>query len=664
MTPMNTDVLMNEVAMRRRTDGWRITFEKVDRIVSGKRLTVTMVMDPDSRGMQDVPGWTDGETISLNGKMLIDEMASRTDLSRLVLAVKGVNYHELAHCLFSPRVTDDICKFVIERQRANHDHTWWVALNILEDQRAETWFTSTFTPSTKYFEALALRWLVSGKADVEVSHVLVHGRKFLPAMVRYKSRQAFVAKHSIQLAEQFADVIDEYLTVIFPADTQKALKLVTKFHGLMKKLSRPVDNMSGGHDPNSGNTLSQGKPNVGDQKRARDNARNIIEQAKQVMDQLGKSMPGKSEEEENQSGPMAGGGLGQGAPTTPFNGQEGESEAGTGNGAGNASGGATGVSQSDPDSQGAGGKGAGDAPGAFTPGNDNIDIDPMNEALNAMQDALDEVMDDADLQKDIADTQEAIRHNQSLGGIDAGGNFSGGNVQMAPDPARATAQRLNHVLSKMRSDLEPAWQRRQVTGRINMNRAMLRQPGQMDIFDRWDEGSEDEAGCEVVVCIDLSGSMSTSMIQASEALWALKRAFDDLNIRTTVLGYNHGHTVLMQGSEKAQRGKVKYFPAAGSTNPETAFNEALNILSRSDQPNKLLITITDGQWGDSARSEPVVEAMNRVGVTTMLLGLENAVQRYGKHRHQEAHDISNISELVGVATKMVAAILRNLRKRG
>lgn len=88
--------------------------------------------------------------------------------------------------------------------------------------------------------------------------------------------------------------------------------------------------------------------------------------------------------------------------------------------------------------------------------------------------------------------------------------------------------------------------------------------------------------------------------------------------------------------------------------------QALRILTKSQQPNKVLINVTDGAWGDnSIQRNIILKRLHRMDVATMILGLNSAVSRHGKRGHLEGHDIESIDELPKAATKLVAAIMRS-----
>ena len=178
-----------------------------------------------------------------------------------------------------------------------------------------------------------------------------------------------------------------------------------------------------------------------------------------------------------------------------------------------------------------------------------------------------------------------------------------------------------------------------------------------EVFRAYDEGSEEETGVEAVVLMDVSGSMSSVMAQASGSVWVLKRAFDRLGIRTTAIVFDTAHYVLYQPSEKAQS-RVPIVETLGGTDPTSALVEAHKILNKSFAPNKVLITVTDGSWsGPEDKRLGIMRHLHQQGVTTMLLGLDGALT-YGKRGHQVGHDIKSVVELPKAALKLVAELLR------
>jgi Mg-chelatase subunit ChlD len=650
-----------DVWLRRRMDAWRSVFEKTDRIVSGKPINVRIVEAP-ATNLTEAPGWTNGDDVFLNKDLLERELQKGVrGIESTVIGFKGVNYHELSHILLSPRLSDDISKRILDNAKRDGDFRWWYAFNALEDQRIETGFVSMFPPAARYFEVLAAKWLVDNPQQLAEAHILIHGRKFLPADLRYRVRQAFVQKYSEDLADRFEKVIDGFLPVVFPNDSVKAQQAVRDYRQLlleMEKLNMGVglpELGSADNDPRNipdprqkgrEDLIRNGRANVRDQKRAKDAAKPLIAEAKK-QDELQKQQP------QQQPG-QPGDGEGEGAEGEGFGQGQGQ-----GDGDGD-SGQKSNIPQSGGDTSiPGGGNGVSNDTG---PMSENGILgpdapDPLQQAMEKAQEALDDAMADPMLMEDIKATVDSIRAASNADG-DVAGQYGAGTMKDVDGARNGIVRRLRHALEDIRLDLEPTWNRRENSGKVNMRRVLQRQPHEIDIFDHWYEGSEEEGGVEAVILIDLSGSMQNTLGQASEALWIVKRAFDELDVRTTVLGFSSTHTILYRPNEKAPKNQYKQFHAQSATEPTSALVEARNVLSNSHQPNTVLITITDGQWGGSTKAEALVVSMRQAGTVTLLLGLDGAVRHYGKHQFELAEDIRSVNEIPKIAQTLVAAVMR------
>lgn len=674
--------LRDSIDFRNRLDAYRSVFEKTDRIITGRKVNVAIVASPDGR-LEQAPGWTDGETVFLNGPLLQKDLErlQGKDISHLVLALKGVNYHELAHVLYSPRVTDDLTKKVIKKAETEGDFRWWYAFNALEDQRIETWFTATYRPAVRYFEAIALKWLVSNQQHLAEAHILIHGRKFLTPEVRYSARQAFIHRYTEDLANEFDKVIDDYLAVGLPQDTNKAYSLIKKYKELLDQamIRQVPDLLTADNDPNTipirgqnrDDLIKKGRPSSADQKRAKQAVKDVVAKTKAQDKQLREKRQEKPQQPSNAQGESQGEGgetgQGQGDGEGQGEGQgQGESQGQGNSGNDQGDGPRSNVPVYDGDNNVGEGTGVGKQAGNAINETDGVQgaeapdmKDLIDAAVDEMYEALDEALNDPELQADVQATAQAIRAAQGNANVD--GKYGGFADVPVKTEARQVQRRLVHVLQRLKLDLEPTWIRRQTRGRIAIKRAMTRQPWEMDYFDQWDEGSEEEGGVEVAIIIDLSGSMGNLIGQASEALWVLKRAFDELDIRTTVLGFSDTHTILYRPADKAHRNKYRNFNVYASTIPTSALRESLQVLSSSKKPNRVLITITDGQWGGNTVEEmALVKSIKRLGTTTILLGLRGAVAQYGKHGHDLGHDMKSVKELPDIASKIVADILQRV----
>lgn len=654
-----------------RLDAWRSVFERSNRILTGERVTVQIVPDEEvPHGMDEVAAWSDGADIKFNGQM-VREMLRANDKLGAVLRLKGLNYHELCHVLYTPRHNDELVKKVVNMAETSGDPTWWYAFNALEDQRIETWFTANYGVARRYFEATVLEWIIkNGTAE---SAVLIHGRKYLDPKIRVKAAKVFKKKHGEDLLNEFKTVIDDYLTVVLPTDSIRAYRLIEQYRDLLLK----VQSTSGGlpvliimdngatspQNPHScGATVKVGRVKVKQARADRDKATEMIEDAidadidaeAELEAQAGKAGQGGTKVEADEvdfEGTPQGAGQADGDGDSP-------DSSGDGSGKGD------GESQQ---SEGSGIGTSGTADHTTTPGDTSGDTsgdsslkDDLDDFVDEAYDGMDDVLGDEDLQEDAAAALDAVRAAVNNGRMNAAGANARTGHFPPDDHTLLAVRKVHDTLLRIRQEAEPETLRQQVQGRLDPRRYIVRKRHETDIFKSWEPGAEEEVGVEAVILCDVSGSMMGDTLRnASKSLWALKRAFDKLDIRTTILMFDTQHTVLYQPHEMARGDQIPDLRPGGGTDPTTALEQAQRILMKSQASNKVLITITDGGWGgrehDYTRR---MKSMHKVGIVTMLLGLDEAVDSYGKHGHAIGHDLDSILQLPKVALKLVVEIMR------
>ena len=660
MYPDATETVARNTGATVKLDAWRSVFEKTNRILTGKRVTVHVNMSPPS-GYDEVPGWSDGERIEFNGPLLKD-MLRVNDAVSAVLRLKGLNYHELAHVLYTPRMTEELPKRIVEKARTE-GRIWWYAFNALEDQRIETWFTASYGTSSRYFEAAVLEWLLRhGTAEAAI---LMHGRKYLPARIRVQAGRVFVKKYGQPLWDEFKKVIDAYLSVVLPRDSVKARTLITKYVLLLQQMqqahnaglpSLPVEdngmsNHSGHPEKGDPSAVRIGRAGAKEQQEAADAA----QQAKAKADKADAEAKAEIEAEKAQ-------GKAEEAESGDGDGDEqgGESEGGESKSGGDKDGTASGDGVSgESDSAQAGGSGAGGGHAEHEILDETI-FEMFEDLVKEAQEGLEDVMDDDQIVEDAERTADAVQKVIDNGKIGVEGLNARVRQTVSASPDELlVVRRVVNVLTRIKQDAEPQILHRQPAGRVDLGKIKNQRPGDFDIFRTYDEGSEEETGIEAVILMDVSGSMAHRMKDASFATWALKRAFDKLDIRTTALVFDTEHQVLFQPTDKAGP-RIPVVSDGGGTDPTSALNEAYKVLRKSHQPNKVLITVTDGGWqGHDDHYRAYMKNMHKLGVHSMILGLDNAVKVYGKHDHSIGHDIANVGGLPKAALSLVSAILRN-----
>jgi hypothetical protein len=524
-----------------------------DSILAGDKVEVSFV----SLGYH-APAWSDGVKISLNLQQI-----DPTDFSDIV-KVHGLNFHELAHVLYTPRIGTVLGKWVNDNG-LNH------AFNALEDQRIESFLAASYPSTAPWLTATILRWIVSDRETLGTAYALVRGRRYLPGKVRGALRVSFERQ---DLLPRLDACIDAYRRLVFPADYEAAKALIREYNDLMGEvfplLGRPKNDPNG-HVRGRPTDVSKGRPKgVNEQ---RDKAGKLTDE-------------GSSKKDEDT--------------------EEGDETS------------ASGVEDKDADEEG---KGGAKVPSLSGEGEEDGEEDGESspqagsaplDVHQVIRESLSEVLSSDEVIKEIRRTQKHVRA--------AGATITlpkSESVDGTPAAEYVTLQRLlRQRLEKIIFASEPGWHRQEDSGRVNAVRWIVdKDPS--TAFDRWDEGVHDIADIEAVVLLDNSGSMRRIIGHANSAMWALKRAFDSVGMTTTVIAFDTRSEILYGPDEKATTSMRETF-MGGGTNPSDGLEQALRIFDRSTRKQKVCILLTDGDFMGDWRSDDLIAGMNNRGVVTVI----------------------------------------------
>lgn len=489
------------------------------------------------------PAWSDGETITFNAAM-IGDVRSVDD----IIALSGLNYHELSHILYTPRNNHHL---VMQVQSEN----LWMYFNALEDQRIETLMAARFPATRPYFVSTVMKYIAKDKGAWTEAFPLLHGRRYLPANIR----GAFRARYKDQaLVQEIADVIDEYRFLNPDLNTARMHHLVREFKRLLV-----LANQQNMPDP----FAHEGRPQQGITQGSKEGARSTSETIEDAKD---------DEASGDDDGGEGGGDDG------------GDTEDGAGQGSGKDKKG---------DQGGQGEKGE-DAPGsgAGQSGTGDHDMDDTDLA-EAMDDATSKAQADPQVQNDVKEKQRIIAKGdgKTLPKV----SRAGASMANVSPSAVLSAKRFGQELSRLQHELDPGLKTHQSSGRINIKRAMHGHDVD-ELFDQWEEGKQDSTDIELVILVDYSSSMSRVMSLVSEVLWVIKRGAESASgqVVTTVVGFDTQATILYERGHRAEAGRYRRFSSAGGTEPSEALREARRIFANSRKARKVLLVVTDGDWAE------------------------------------------------------------------
>ena len=531
-------------------------YQLADSVLSGEPVKVNV-----GRAHGTVPAWTSGTEIFINTSAVGAE-----DFENIV-RMHGLNFHELAHVLYTPRAGTKLAQHCI-------DNALMPAFNVLEDQRIESMLTAKYPATAPWLTAAVLRWVVKDPGALMRGYMFVRGRRYLPGDLRGIMRQMFERR---DLLAEIDRVVDAYRQLVFPTDYDQAKSLVEAMQNILNEFRNPVSDPNG-HSYNEYHVCDKGRPAP-------------VKEQRELRDKMGTESSDKDDQDSEKDGQSE-------SPQSKSDDDDSSSHDGS----------------SSDDEFGDDGSTTLDDGGVSTYGSGSLDEDQVRETLEQM---LEDLLSSNEVREDIRRTQRTMDRacgTQTLPYAKY--------TEEVPDSEYALIERrLTQILESLREEAEPGWHRREDFGRLNVVRwAIEKDP--VEAFDRWDEGITDAVDIEAVLMLDVSGSMGAAMWPSHNAMWALKRAFDAVEISSTVIIYDGSSEVLYSNQDRATS-VVRYSPKGGSTNPIAGLNQASRIFAASQRKHKVLVVLTDGQWGPGVDdyglgSEDYIVRLNDDGVLTCL----------------------------------------------
>jgi len=605
-------------------DSFVSIYQRADRILTGLNVLVSV------SETEVAPAYNDGKDIVFSGR-LIKEVDDKT-----VLSLHGLNYHEVGHLLFSPRIGTALGKWVMENKtevrQTSYDYiddkgntqtntrSWEyetlaeparsIAFNILEDCRQEYFLTLKYPSIRPFMVALLGDYIANDPKNFGDQFVLLAGRKYFSLEARKLSAQMCIDKHGEEYAKSLYSIINEYRTLVFPRQYDRAKELITALIALLPKDSK-------------GNPKVPQNPNGC-------NGRPIMRNGRTA-----------SEKEQDN---LLNGQAGKGEPSDDIFEGLGKPNLSAGNG------------------------------GYTETGEINSETAQFNnkvsEVIEVLQKTVERAKSDKALQKKVRDTLNAIIRDKSTKSILGKTRYK----LFTPEQTEVTSSRLfAQELERLRIDSDPAWLRETPSGKLNVKRAMNADINQIDkLFDRWQEGNDDY-DIEACILIDKSGSMWSEIGSACRSAWVIKRAIERIEGKVSAMTFSDTAKELFDRDSKAKGGEVRIVESGGGTDPYFALKETERIMGNSNAKTKLVFILTDGAW--YGNNDQIIENMKRQGtyVSVVWLGDEDYaktilsdpknLEKY-THKANDFRTISNPNELVKVAKDVVKHHIKTGVKRG
>ena len=596
----------DDMTLRNNTlDSFITVFQKADRILTGSPIVFQFTED-----RSEPIAWSDGKSITFNGS-LIKEIDEKT-----VCSLHGLNYHEVAHILFSARAGTKLGKAIMNDPRSDQLRQ---AFNLLEDNRAEYLLGLKYPSVRPFLTTTVLEYVADRPSKLGQNWVLLAGRKYLSPELRQLSARFSINLIGEKKTAEVYDLVNEYCRLLFPSQYDRALEILNRLVDILDIEQVNKGGCGGRPIYRNGRPMSE----------------------KEVEELL------KSDPDYFKGGCKFGDLLGDG---------KGEGKAGD-----NAE-----PNKSDKKSWGRG-KGNGDGGG-----NSNWVEPTLDDIKERIAKLLEETKSDKSLQDKVKRTIKSVyRERQNKAVI--------GNASVAKETLKPTksdvfvVKRFSQELERLRIENDPAWLRETPTGKLNVNRAMTTDVNRIDkLFDRWYEGN-DICDMETVILVDSSGSMWHEVGSAYRSAWIIKRAIEKIEGKVTVIDFNSYGSVVSSSSDKAKANQVPWVKANGGTEPETALTETKRILTLSKSKTKLVFMLTDGAFSDTPE-DTLISEIKELGAyfSLCLIASEWFIRHIPEMKPEERlamehgatsfHLINKPLDLVDVARKIVKHELKPRKK--
>jgi uncharacterized protein YegL len=612
-------------------------FGRVNSAFTFRKVTVKI---EDSQ--LSAPAWSTASEVTFNSRV-IEEL----DSARAIAGIKGLDLHEISHILYTSREGSELFDYVRENK-------FFMAYNCLEDSRIEFLFTSKYPSTIDWFTSTILIHFVDKPDSFNTSYPLLCGRRYLPVELRARSRNAYPHQH---LVDDISDVVTQYRSLLFPADTDKGKELIAKFHALLQEAG---DGGEGGDGEGEGGTetgtgtgkirVSQGagegdtvvrisdpfghgsRPHEGLETSAQSRPQPTRKQESDLKRALDNDSVDDKEFAESLKNKKI---IDVDINDIEFDdADDSDSDADT-----------SGDSDSNDSGDSTGGDSAGDSAG-----------DIVNTLIDNL---LEDILNDADNVKELNDTLRQLGGATSLSTNKSKEPELNRHHSITPDADTFHASlAFGRELERLRASFDPAWDKYQSQGRIDAHR-YLRGDELDTVFDQWNEGREDATEIECVIALDISGSMSgKKATNAYRAMYAIKRALDRIDANCTVITFHDNTNTLYRANDKAGA-QIRDAGTGGGTVATDAITYATKLLAETEKPVRLFVAITDGDWsGDQTVNHEAIKRMNNAGVLTALAFIPEGdsaitLDNSNSHECEVRSVVRNPIDLIGLVRSIV-----------
>jgi len=544
--------------------------EKVDRIITGRQQIAVQCIESQHNEMI---GCQQGNQIHLNIpkiKQLFND--SKIDY---IIGTKGINYHELAHLLFTEKSTFYDNRRLIE--------------GALEDCRIECLFSSLYPKAKTYFKHSYINLCVQDKGqNLDVPNLtlilLTWGRrKFIPGIFVTKAEEGFLkAKDNKTLLKHIEKLCDEFIV----ADKARRDVIVEEINKLLY--------------PSEGDFVKNGR-NAEDRANDDENSKRLkgfnkdkikkaVEKHKEEMKEHEKKEKQKQEEKQEKQDMQRK--------------QENND-----------------VQEEDGDSwkeaEGDGGSETGGSGEVVESG------DIGKEEIQVMKEGIEE-----ELKEDIKEDLMSI-----VGGKGAGRFIHDDAVMGSSDfpekyKNRALKNKMLNLFKKIKEEKDFSWRTNLKTGKLHSKRIYKIGTDDFKIFKKWRTSELEQFKKDIAIVMDSSGSMCNYRNYVFQIGWALGESLKTENLgNVSMLHFGKYYNVIKSFFKKTYNFKED---VGGQTMVSGSLEHVFKNITKC-QNNRVLIVISDLQFGDYGKAEWWIRRIKDVDTKVIFVVPHNKDDSYVRH---------------------------------
>jgi len=536
----------------------------------------------------------------------IENLIKDIDLVSYLILTKGLNYHELAHVMFTNYNTEEIKNYLLSSIRKypriqldcgpNAQNKWRNILSILEDCRIENVFYHMFPRARYYFEFCAIN-IIESKVRNKLAmgedwknyksnlctYMLLYGRKFLPIDVKVKLKNKLLQNDKYKnMIPQIEVLIDKFIQekeLVKRFDLCTELSIILAAEDVVGTSSQ--DSLQRGSKTSKTNertlrdAIDKIKEKIKEQKKeeekinenedADDVEESEEESSKDLEDEEGDEVEGENKDNQNSESEVK---------ESNENGDS-DSDDGENN------------KDSEEESNQSGDK--------SSKQDDISEGETTEEIIDTMKEKLKEELENNEgLNQEIENDIAALTRNDNNDS-----EYSGEQLTKTMDLLVQT-KKLEIVLKELRGDLRSSVRRNKTRGKIDMHSAMKAQKRHtLKIFSKKTLNSIDKARLGVSLILDSSGSISDPQFrQELKASYSLSQALENLDNKIEIIEFNTTFRMLKKFNSEGdwKRG------VSGNTALTAPFQKAivdLKNLRKTDNINNLfIIIVSDGEFNE------------------------------------------------------------------